>query len=92
VGLLVSVRMNARSSNTGILAHHASALMFKDMTMIHKGMLPRGQVIKGDKQFGLVLDEHYILPTAEMSGHRPTIYRQNAKIGPISVEGMSKTS
>jgi len=56
------------------------------MTVIHEGMFRCGQVIKGDEQVGLVLDEHHILPTSEMSRHRRTIYRQNAKIGPMRVE------
>jgi hypothetical protein len=90
-GVSVSgAHVNARPSTTGILAHHARGFMFKDMTVIHKGMLPRSLLVKRDEQFGLALDEHHILPTGEMSRHLRTVYRQDTKIGPVCVERVSK--
>jgi hypothetical protein len=60
-------------------SHHASILVFEDVTVIHKGILPRRAPIKGHQGFGSVFDEHHVLPTRQMSGRRCAAERQNAK-------------
>lgn len=54
-------------SGAHILPHHAGIRMFKDVTVIHEGMLLRRGVIEGNQKFGLVLDENHVLPARQMS-------------------------
>ena len=43
------------------MSHHSSIPVFEDMTVIHKGMLPRGRLVKSDEKFSLILNKHYVL-------------------------------
>jgi hypothetical protein len=49
--------------------------MLKDVAVIHEGVLARCRLIKSDKQLGLILDEHGILPAGQMSLRRRSFYR-----------------
>jgi hypothetical protein len=53
--------------------------MFKDVTVIHKGMLPRRRVIEDNQKLGLVLDENHVFLTRQMGRRRPAAERQYAK-------------
>ena len=55
--------------------------MLQDVAVIHEGMLARCRLIEGDEQFGLVFDEHRVLPARKMgAGGAPSIdkMRNNA--------------
>jgi hypothetical protein len=45
------------------LSHQSSVLVFEDVAMIHKGMLPCRRLIEGDENLGLILDKNHVLPT-----------------------------
>src|SRR5215510_9907645 len=77
------------ASRAHILAHHSSVPMFEDMTVVHKGMLAGGRLVKGDEKFGLILNENYICPTCQMSRWWRALQRQYAKRHTMHVERMS---
>jgi hypothetical protein len=52
------------------LSHQSSVLVFEDVAVIHKGMLPRRRPIERDDKSGLILDQNHVLPTGEVSGRR----------------------
>ena len=63
--------------------------MFEDMTVVHKGMLAGGRLVKGDEKFSLILNEDYIFPTCQMSRWWRALHRQYAKRRTMNVERMS---
>ena len=56
--------------------------------MIHEGMLPRCRLIEGDEKFGLVFDEHSILPAREMWRRWRSLDRQDAKQCAVDMKWM----
>ena len=66
-------------SGANILSHQASIFMLQNMAVIHKGMLARCRLIKGDKKLCLVFNEYRILPAGEMSRRRLFFDGQDTK-------------
>lgn len=62
-----------------ILPHHPGILVFKDVAMVHEGMLSRGRSVKGDQKVGGILNENHVLPSRKMRWRWRTRERQDSK-------------